>query len=605
VTNSEAQLKRNPLVRFWPFAALLAVQALIIAVAPSTAPGSAAGIYGSGGPGSSSGSGGAAGTGVAGAAGGAAGGGASGVAGRAGAGGAGGASAAGHGGTAASAGAFVAGDTSHCTGNREFSPTLAWYAPPCTPGSIGVADPANGGSTYTGVSGNQITIVDYVTNYGPEVNAILQAEGQYVSYSSEQLWDQAMTKFINTHFVLYGRSVKIIPYQGKCQSVPPDTTCLTQEMDSIVQTYQPYIVMWVNNTVCSACYAEIAKDHVIAIGGQGFSDAMSNQLAPYFYSADQSATRIETAFAQWWCSQMSSVNVPSRVVTQAGTQNPAQNFNGQQRRLGVISTNDPDNENTVTQVLNAALQRGCGDHIWHTYFYSQNINTAAQQVAAGIAAMDTPTNPANVVLCLCDPVAPQFLYQGEADNNYWPENTVASNQLMDLDQTSQNYETGASCPTSNGCEYTNAFGLSPLEPQEPQGQDAATRVWQAEGETANLGSTMGSTANADQYLLQWVMTASLIENTGPGLNPARMQAAAPSLGALGGGTTGHPLLSFAPNDWHWTQDTRVVFWDNNAKSAYNGVNGTFCAIEGSRFNLGQYPSQPNGPPIPSPRPGQC
>src|SRR5260370_34520723 len=117
---------------------------------------------------------------------------------------------------------------------------------------------------------------------------------------------------------------------------------------------------------------------------------------------------------------MSSLNSPARVVTKAGRQNPAQNCNGPPRRLGVISTNDPDNENTVTQVLNSALQRGCGDHIWHTYFYSQNINTAAQQVAAGIAAMDTPTNPANVVLCLCDPVAPQFLYQGEADNNYWP-----------------------------------------------------------------------------------------------------------------------------------------------------------------------------------------
>ena len=387
--------------------------------------------------------------------------------------------------------------------------------------------------------------------------------------------------------------------------MPPDTTCLTAEMDSIVQTYQPFAVMWVDNTVCSSCYAEIAKDHVVAIGGNGFSDAMSNQLAPFFYSADESSTRIETAFAQFWCSQLSTANQSGRVVTQAGTENAAQNFNGQPRVFGVISTNDPDNENTVTGVLGPALQRGCGDKIAHTYFYAQNINTAAQQVSAGIAAMNTPTNPATSVLCLCDPVAPQFLYQGEADDNYWPENLIASNQLMDLDATSQNYNTGASCPTSNGCEYSLAFGLSPLSAQEPQGQDAAERVWQLEGMSGNMASIMGSTANADNYLKQFVMTASLIENAGPRLTPQIMQAAAPQMGFVGGGNTGHELLGFAPNDWHWTQDTRVVYWDNNVKSPYNGAAGTFCQVEGSRFNLGQFPAMSAGPPVPKTRPPSC
>jgi hypothetical protein len=363
--------------------------------------------------------------------------------------------------------------------------------------------------------------------------------------------------------------------------------------------------MWINNTVCSACYAEIAKDHVVAIGGAGFSDQMSNQLAPYFYSSDESSSRIETAFAQWWCGQMSSANVPSRVVTQAGTENSAQNFNGKPRVLGVISTNDPDNENTVTGVLGPALQKGCGDKIAHTYFYSQNINTATQQVSAGINAMDTPSNPASAVLCLCDSVAPQFLYQGESANNYWPENLVASDQLMDLDATSQNYNTGAACPSSSGCEFEKAFGLSPIEPQQPPGKDPASAVWQMEGMTAPLGQTMGSTANADQYLLQFVMTAALIENAGPNLTPATMQANAPKMGTMGGGTSGHPLLGFAPGDWHWTQDTRVVYWDNNAKSAYDGQPGTYCQIEGPRFNLGQYPVLNAGPPIPSPRPASC
>jgi hypothetical protein len=202
-------------------------------------------------------------------------------------------------------------------------------------------------------------------------------------------------------------------------------------------------------------------------------------------------------------------------------------------------------------------------------------------------------------------VAPQFLYQGESSNNYWPENLIASDQLMDLDQTSQNYISGAACPSSSGCEFDKAFGLSVVEPQPPPGQDPASHVWQLEGMTAPLGSTMGSTANADQYLLQYVMTAALLEAAGPTLNPGTVQAGAPRMGTMGGGAGNHLLLGFAPGDWHWIQDARVVFWDSSAKSAYNGVAGTYCQIEGPRFNLGQYPVLHSGPPVPSPRPTSC
>ena len=102
---------------------------------------------------------------------------------------------------------------------------------------------------------------------------------------------------------------------------------------------------------------------------------------------------------------------------------------------------------------------------------------------------------------------------------------------------------------------------------------------------------------------EFTMMASLIENTGPNLTPANMAGRAPALGAVGGGTTGHSLLQFAPNDFQWTQDARVVFWSKTTPSSYNNTPGTFLPIEGSRFNLGQYPTIPSGePPIPNPRP---
>jgi hypothetical protein len=182
---------------------------------------------------------------------------------------------------------------------------------------------------------------------------------------------------------------------------------------------------------------------------------------------------------------------------------------------------------------------------------------------------------------------------------------MANNQLMDQDNTGQAYESGPACPSSQNCEFSNAIGISPIEAQPAQGTGPAAVMWSLQGQKASLASTMGSDSNADSYLQQFLMMANLIENTGPGLTPANMQARAPSLGAVGGGTTGHQLLGFAPGDWHWSQDNRVVYWDENTVSKYNNVAGTFCQVEGARFNLGQFPSEPNGPPIPLARPSTC
>jgi hypothetical protein len=591
--------------RYLPLAAVIAVQLLIIAVVPSkasnsnqvatgggaasqgysnggSAGGTGTGASGSGAGGSGTGvgtgsGGGAALTGVSatgtGAGGGGGGGGGGGVSG--GSSGGGGSPGAGGG------GGGVGGDTTHCSGGREFSPSIDFYAPPCTPGSIGAADAGNGGSTWEGVTGNTITLVDYISNYGAEVNAIEQAEGLYESYANGQVLDAAWQNFINAHYVLWGRKIKIITYQGQCTSVPPDYSCLEAEMNTIVATYHPYGVMW-NTTLCSACYETLAADHVVAFGGVGFSDQFIDANAPYIYSAGESSSRIEQMFAQWYCNQLNPYPVQF-----APDKNPAQNFNGQKRVLGVISTNDADNEATVQNVLVPALKADCGVSVNHFYFYAQNINTAAQQVEAGISAMDTTSNPATDVLCLCDPVAPEFLYEGEQQHNYWPENLLADTQGMTDDSAAQNYgpSSTVACPLGNPCEFEDAFGLSFNGTEEPENNNDATRVFKAGG-----GGTLPVTGAVAEALWEdWNEMASLIENTGPTLTPARMQAAAPSMGTIGGGSSGHYEVGFGQGDYSWIQDAEVVYWDQNRTSPYNGAKGTFVTLEGTRYLPGQFP----------------
>ena len=486
-------------------------------------------------------------------------------------------------------GVDVSGDTSHCVNGRTFDPAIAFWAPPCVPGTPGGAFPDNGGATYQGVSGEEIVLVDYVSNYGAQVNAILAAQGSLVTYEDAQVLDKAWETFINDRYVLYGRKVKIVTYQGQCQSVPPNYSCLIPEMQSIVNTYKPFAVNW-QTTLCSACYAELARLQTVAVGGTGFSDDLASALAPYFYSAGESSTKIEQQFAEFWCAQMTGP------VAYAGKQNPAQDFNGKPRVLGIISTNDPDNQSTVENFLVPLLKEKCGTVVDHFYFYDQDINTAAKQVAAGIAAMNTPTNPATTVLCLCDEVAPAFLFTGEQTNNYYPENVIATNQGMDYDKTGQSYGPNGTlgCPSPQaGCEYDLAMGIGEIGVEEPKDNDPGTRIFAAGGGTTMPGSVEGKTATSTAK--QWIMLANLLQAAGPDLTPSTLAAQAASLGSVGGPGTPDELLEFPNGSGFWTQDAKLVYFNKNATSAYNGEPGAYIQV-GDRVKLGGWQPTGNGQP---------
>jgi hypothetical protein len=488
------------------------------------------------------------------------------------------------------------GDRKHCVGGRQFDPNLDYYAPPCVPGTPGGAYPNNNGATWRGVTGDTIEVVNYVADYGAEVDQILKAQGLYYNADQAKVWNKAYADFINSHFNLWGRKIHVDTVEGTCRTVPPDNNCLIPEMDRIVSTYKPYAVFW-ETTVCSQCFAELSRLHVVNFGGGGFSDKFHNANAPYSYDGGESATRIQLQFAAWWCAQMAG-----KKAVFAGTENGAENLRGMTRQLGVVSTNDPDNEATVKDVLYPALQKGCNESVkGHDYFYAQDINTAAQQSATQASKMNTPTNPATSVVCFCDPVAPQFGQGAYKADNYWPESILADDQTMDFDSNGQTYSNSkdngdtVACPNGGNCPYDNTVGLSSNDAQTSPANTAAVKVWNAETHNPKLPIAAATLAIVWN---DYNMFASLLENAGPLLTPARMQAAAPELGMRGGGATNMPLRGFRPGDWCWTKDVRVVYWDKAKTSPYNNQPGTYVQIEGSRFDM-NFPSV-SQPPAPAP-----
>jgi hypothetical protein len=585
----------NPLGKFGPLIVLAVVQIVLILAVPSTAPNASnsalGGNYGNTATGPGGTSPGAVGPngsvtgpgGVAGPGGAAAGPGGTATGGST----AGGQTAGGNGGAVAASGAALQklpGDRTHCVNGRQFDPGIDYYAPVCVPGKPGAPYPSNGGQTWNGVTSNTIEVVNYVADYGAEVDQILKAQGLYYNAQTAKSWNKAFENFMNTRYNLWGRKIHIDSVAGTCQTVPPDYSCLISEMDSVVAKYHPYAVFW-ETTVCSVCFAELSRLHVVNLGAGGFSDKFLNDNAPYAYEGGESASRVQTQFAQFWCKQMAN-----RPAIFAGTKNPAQNFRKTKRQLGVISTNDPDNKWTVQNVLYPALAK-CGQSVnGHEYFYAQDINTATQQSQATASKMNTPRNPATSVICLCDPVAPQFGQNAFATDNYWPESLIADDQTMDYDSNGQTYSNSdqsgdtLACPNGNPCPYDNTIGLSTSDPETAPSQSPGMHIWKLTYGGKALPSGVG-VATLDTVWADYEMLASLIQNAGPLLTPARMRGAAPDLGARGGGSTGHPLKQFVQGGGAWTQDVRIVYWDKAKTSPYNNKHGSYVPIEGGRFNM--------------------
>jgi hypothetical protein len=491
------------------------------------------------------------------------------------------------------------GDTSHCVGGRQFDPALDYFAPPCVPGQPGGPYPAdNGGATGPGVTAKSIEIVNYIPDFGSAVDTILKAQGLYYNADSAKVFNAAFQRFVNAKYQLYGRQVKIDTFQGTCSTGPPDPQCLIGEMDKLVATYHPYAVVF-SDTLCSECYSELARLKVVSTGGAGFSDAFRNANAPYIYDQGMSSTRVEDQFVDFWCNQMTSQGGSGRVASFAGGENPAQDFRTKPRVLGIIATNDQDIQRTVTDVLIPHLKKQCGENVTHTYFYANDISTAQQQSSAATARMND-SHPATSVLCLCDPVAPQFIYGANSQNNYWPESLVASNQALDTDNSAQTFvdnngQTTLSCPTpQRGCAFDGALGIGAFQADVTPAQLAGTKVYAAGGGTGSPVAAITLQIFWDNYS----MLGSLIQNTGPVLTAARMQAAAPSLGMRGGGTTGHALRGFQPGQWTWTRDVRVLYFNKHKPSPYNGKNGSWVQIEGGRKNFGQF-ARLSSPPAPA------
>ncbi len=515
--------------------------------------------------------------------------------------GAGGGASSGPGGASGASG--ITNDTSHCKDGRQFDPAIFYWAPKCV-GKWAVGA-NNGGATYQGVTDKEIKVVIYRGKPNPQVDAILDVIGANPDDAWVTDFMNKSFEFINQHFELYGRKVVWEEFFGKCDTVPPNYTCLRGEMRDLVRDKKPFAVVW-NTILASPAFDELSALKVVNIGGQHFRDnPFSIQRRPYHWDVAIPGDLMAKYVAEWYCKRL--YNRPAKWAgttgTDARTQNPpSDDIRSKTRVLGVISTDDPENVNTIKQVLKPELAK-CGATVAHEFYYAQDIARAEEQRRLGNQKMRE--NPeSTTIMCFCDAVAPVFLYRTAQEQAYFPEQIIVGTGGNDSDAVGQSYDTGSTlCPDCH--QYENAFGLRSIGALQRFTNNEAVRMYRMMG-----GKLFGNGDNEKQWdtyktaisdMNYYFLLASLLQGAGPQLVPANVEKGAFAQGYRGGFADINDLhinrRGFKPGHYGWISDVDQVYWSQTSKSEAMGNNkGSYVNIDGRRFEQGELPEgEPNFP----------
>jgi len=486
-------------------------------------------------------------------------------------------------------GGGLTGDTSHCKDGRQFDPAIFYHAPKCVPKWGGGN---NGGATYQGVTDKEIKVIIYRGKPNPQVDAILDAIGSNPPDDWATDFMNKSFEFINKNFEFYGRKIVWEEFFGKCDTVPPNYTCLRGEMRDLVRDKKPYMVIW-GTPLASPAFDELSALKVVNLGGQHFrNNPFSIQRRPYHWDTAIPGDVAAKHVAEWYCKRLNGKK--ARWAGETGTdprsQNPPNNdIRNKVRVLGVISTDDPENLNTVKQVLKPELAK-CGAQVAHEFYYAQDIARAEEQRRLAMQKMrESPESTS--IMCFCDGVAPLFLYRTAQEQAYFPEHIVVGVGANDTDAVAQAYDFGSTlCPDCR--QYENAFGLRSNPALERFTNNAAVRVYKMMGgnKVGNFDTYKGALGELNYFML----AGTLLQAAGPALTPANMEKGAFSYGYRGGAAEINDARfnrrGFKPGNYGWFSDMDQVMWAQGVPSeAMGNSKGTYVQLDGRRFELGEYP----------------
>jgi hypothetical protein len=457
----------------------------------------------------------------------------------------------------------AAGDTRHCSRGLQFALAGFIAAPPCQP-RFGGGD--NGGATYAGVTRTQITILYYRVKDNPAVTAALGSTGVLPSTAQLEDFLAAEERFINSHYELWGRKVRLVQYQSpSCAGSPPSDDCFRQDARAVVSQFHPFAVVFPQNGTTPGFHDELSKAGVVNFGGLGLPSSFNTSRRPFRYDYTMDGDTQAVLAGELYCKQLA--NQKARYAGDAA-------LRSKPRKAEILV---PDSEGTVAtaqhlQSLINACDHGGGATI---KTYSQDTSQAASQSTT--LASQAKQSGITTLLYFTDPILPIFFTPQLTAQDYHPENIPVGSNFLDFDAIAGLYDQG---------QWANAFGLGNLSESQPVTKQDAYAAYVSGGGKQKLY------LSADGAQGFYSVLASGIQQAGARLDPGTFEHGTLTLPVYGGDRL-HLLVQFGAGDYTAQSDVRMTYWSTTTTSPSTGNKGSYLPLDGGlRHGVGTFPSQP-------------
>jgi hypothetical protein len=445
------------------------------------------------------------------------------------------------------------------------------YSPPCVEWAGG----DNGGATAPGVTATDITVTFRMTEIGNVAELVKQFTGGRVQVNETEAdvvrTAQVLIEYFNRNFEFYGRQIelKFFDGQGDLAAEALGGGQAAAQADAVNAAQQQHA--FADALSLTQPYSEaLVSQKVIALNQLYFSKQWYDDHAPYAYSFVPDCSKVVEATADFAAKSLAVEGGGAGTADFAGG-----DLKGRPRKIALVAPDNPIYQDCVKSGLEKI--RAAGVTVADVRSYPLDINSITNTTPQNLVSALSGEGITTVVLAT-DPVLPFFMSSKAELQRWQPEWVLTGVGLTDADYVGQLMEQAS---------WRRAAGVSFLAAQQPVRDSDAYHAYKSidpEGTIAELSGQL------IYYALE--MAAIAIQGAGPNLTPETVRE---GLLRYPGGTGQAGTWKFTPeNPYTPNVDGRIVWWDPDAISNYNGQPGSY-RDNGQRYPLGQIPEGP--PPI--------
>jgi hypothetical protein len=310
-----------------------------------------------------------------------------------------------------------------------------YFAPECMAPFTG----DNGGATATGVTADEITLVNYVGQEGDPIIAYI-TDAIDNDDTTQQYFDtmKGLVDYYQAFYELYGRKVNLVTFEGTGGAT--DEVAARADAATIAEQYSPFAVLG-GPALTSAFADELSARKVMCIGcTPGQPADFYTQRDPYVWGLDGSALQKQSHVLEFVQKQLIGQNASHG--GDAVKDSP--------RSFGLVYLESSGASKDLADRF-AAEMDAAGAPFAAVAAYQLDPGTIQQTAAQVITKMKSAG--VTTIIFSGDPVAPRDFTNEATAQEYFPEWVIAASTLVDVTAFARTYDQQ---------QWAHAFGVTQL-----------------------------------------------------------------------------------------------------------------------------------------------